>query len=98
MGRGWISINDTVVICKRVNAMRSKSRWMSNEEVTIVDVLVGVRRTSDATIVVRGISFNGAARSKSVSLERRECVGPVLGSSVDANGGDGAVSGLLGPI
>ena len=78
--------------------MRSRSRRASNEGVTIVDVFVGVPRTSDAAIVVGGISFNGVAQSKSVSCERRECVGPVLDSGVDANSGDGAVLGLEGPI
>ena len=78
--------------------MRSRSRWISNKEVTIVDVLVVVRRTSDANNVVREISFDGGARSRSVSLERRECVSPVLGNGVNANGVNCTVSGLEGPI
>ena len=38
------------------------------------------------------------AQSKSVSFGRGECVDPGVSSGGDANGGDGAVSGLLGPI
>ena len=71
---------------------------MSNGGVTFVGVFACVRRTSEAAIVVGGISFDVVAQSKSVSFGRGECVDPGVSSSGDANGGDCAVSGLLGPV
>ena len=59
---------------------------------------VCVRRTSEAAFAVRGISFDVVAQGKKVRVGRRGCVGPDVSCGVDANGGDSAVSGRLGPI